>query len=367
MQNLRIFAYNLGDLTSGQARFVRTLSAGLRKIGLETSIGSAWATERALHDLESAGVSVQTQKIGSPTGSRQQREIMLPRRMLKELSAQVRREDRPDWILVLSDELISIARYLDARARTAYVTNGDFTLLFFNESYYYDGRVGKTIASVLASSRILGHARDARKYDMLLANSEFTRDFMSYLYGIPFTGVCYPPVDFDRFRPSSPKATPPFALAVSRNLHEQGVRTLERLAGKVRLRVVGGLQIQGAESMGIVDDSTLATLYSQATVVVSTVVSEFFGYSIAEALACGSPVACYSVCGPGELVRDGINGWRAESSEDLIATVERVVNGQVPAISPDKIRESASVFRDIEVATRLRNLAEKCERSPAIV
>jgi hypothetical protein len=118
-------------------------------------------------------------------------------RVLRSLAAHAARGPACDWTIVLSDELVGIAPYLDRLQPVVHISNGDFFVLFFDAAFFSDRRITKSLASALTSSQIRRHAREIRLYDLLLANSNFTRDFMSYLYGIPFAGVCYPPVDFD--------------------------------------------------------------------------------------------------------------------------------------------------------------------------
>lgn len=358
--HVRILPYSLGNLTSGQARFARILAGGLRKVGVDVSIRSAWSSREALAQLSSSGIDASSLRVGSPSATRQAIDILLPRRLLKDLSAAATRDGKADWVLVLSDELVGAGPYLGDRQRNAYISNGDFMVLFFNDAFYRNAGIGMTLASWTASSVLRSHANAVRSYDLFLGNSVFTKNFMSYLYGVPCQGVCYPPVDFDLFHPRAPKASPPFVLTLARNLREQGVQTLERIAREVPLKVVGGLQVRGATALGVVGDSALAELYSRATIVVSAVVSEFYGYSVAEALACGTPVVSYSVCGPGELVRDGVNGWVVDSSEALIATTVRRLKEGIPAGVVSGTLSSASSYQDVEVA---RGLKERLAQS----
>jgi glycosyltransferase involved in cell wall biosynthesis len=363
LTHVRILTYALGNPTSGQSRFARTLAEGLQKVGVEVSIACAWATSSSLAALKEGGVAGKSVRLAQPSSTRQQMEVMRPHRVLKELATAALRDGKADWLVVLSDELVSIGRYLGDTQKNAYLSNGDFMVLFFNEAYYRGGRTRTTLASTLASTRIRQHASDARTFDLLLANSEFTRNFMSYLYGVPFAGVCYPPIDPDTFHPSAPKSAPPFALSIARNLREQGLDTLERIAARVPLKVVGGVRVKGAESLGVVDDSTLASLYSRAALLVAPVVSEFFGYPIAEALSCGTPVASYSVCGPGELVRDGVNGWTADSAGQLERIVQQAVHGGVPASLAEEAARSARRFHHTAVARTLVDTLSGYRRS----
>lgn len=357
-----VFAYSLGDITSGQSRFTKSLSAGLQRQGAQVEVVTVWASQNTVLDLETRKLRVTSLRLGIPSRSRHEMDLMFPRRMLKQLVEGPGRSvlNWADWIVVLSDELASLSWYLPRGGpRKAFICQGDFMLLFMNQSFYSDGAWAKVPMSSFAAAKIRRHSRDVSKYDLLLANSEFTRNFMSYIYGTHFQGVCYPPVDLEMFKPRGPKAEPRFALSVVRNYHEQGIDVLEQLADRVPVKVVGGARIHGAEAIGRVSDQELAKLYSDATIVVAPVISEFFGYVVVESLAAGTPVVVRNVCGPGELVRDYENGWLASDSQDLIRLASEFVRSGYRNDVSLKARESAQRFGETVIArellTRLRN------------
>ncbi|MDG6971121.1 MAG: glycosyltransferase family 4 protein [Nitrososphaerota archaeon] len=305
-------------------------------------------------------------KVGIPSRSRHEYDLMFPERMLKQLvkgaGSSVLRW--ADWIVVLSDELASLAWILpNGGPRKAFICNGDFMLLFMDQSFYSDRAWIKTAMSSIAAARIRRHSRDVSKYDLLLANSEFTRNFMSYIYGTHFQGVCYPPVDLDLFKPRGPKTEPRFALSVMRNNREQGLGVLEQLADKVPVKIIGGARVRGAEAVGRVSDQELAELYSQATIVVAPVISEFFGYIVAESMAAGTPVIARNICGPGELVRNLENGWLARDSQDLIRLASGYVRSGYRSDISLRLVESAQRFgQDViakELLTRLEDEGTK--------
>jgi glycosyltransferase involved in cell wall biosynthesis len=237
--------------------------------------------------------------------------------------------------------------------RTAYICNGDFATLLFNRSFYATGGTSKSVASLWTSRAIMDHARAVETYDLLLANSRFTQNFMSHLYGVPFSGICHPPVDLVRFQPSASPPTNSYALALGRGPREQGIDVLTEVARIGRLKVVGGAEIRGAESAGVVSDDRLAQLYAEAAFVVFPVVSEFFGYAVAESLACGTPVLCYGLCGPGELVTNGVDGWTVNSRSEFLRVAAEVMARGYPASYRAAARGAASRFSATEVARSL--------------
>ena len=54
-------------------------------------------------------------------------------------------------------------------------------------------------------------------------------------------------------------------------------------------------------------------------------VSELFGYAVAESLSCGTPVLCYDSGGPAEQVEDGRSGWKVRTPEEFVSTAVRLV------------------------------------------
>ena len=61
----------------------------------------------------------------------------------------------------------------------------------------------------------------------------------------------------------------------------------------------------------IVDTGTLVTLYNMADVMVVPSLTEVFGQTASEALACGTPVVCFKTTGIQEVVDHMINGYQA--------------------------------------------------------
>jgi len=60
------------------------------------------------------------------------------------------------------------------------------------------------------------------------------------------------------------------------------------------------------------DNFTLRTLYSAADVFVASSIMESFGKTLAESMACGTPVVCFDATGPRDIVDHKENGYRAK-------------------------------------------------------
>ncbi|MCI4360720.1 MAG: glycosyltransferase family 4 protein [Thermoplasmata archaeon] len=320
---------DVGSPTSGQSRFLINLSIGVRAVGHDVSVTASSVSEPARTRLEAAGVHVaQLGEVADRPVA--QARLMTPRSRLGRRVASLAVQQFPsDWHVVLSDAIVDAVDNVPA-GRSAYLCNGDLSLMFLSASFYRSHSASKRWLARAMATYIRQNAARARRYRLLLGNSEFTRNFMSYLYGVPFAGSVFPPVDLGRFRPG-PISEPPYVLAVARNLNEQGLDVLEEIASSIPVRVVGGAHVPGTEALGIVGDAEFARLYAGARFSMAPVVSELFGYSVAESLACGTPVLAFNCGGPAEQIRHGENGWLASSPSEFVGQARRLFVDGYPA------------------------------------
>jgi len=82
-------------------------------------------------------------------------------------------------------------------------------------------------------------------------------------------------------------------------------------------------------SLGFLNDNiSLRLAYSAADVFVAPSRMDAFGKTIAEAMACGTPVVCFDATGPKDIVDHKINGYLAKpySSEDLANGIKWIIN-----------------------------------------
>lgn len=76
------------------------------------------------------------------------------------------------------------------------------------------------------------------------------------------------------------------------------------------------------------DNISLRLVYSAADVFVAPSTMDAFGKTLAESMACGTPVVCFDATGPREIVSHKVNGYRAKLSDpvDLADGITWVLN-----------------------------------------
>ena len=114
------------------------------------------------------------------------------------------------------------------------------------------------------------------------------------------------------------------------------------------------------------DTNLLVTLYNLADVMVVPSLTEVFGQTASEALACGTPVVCFQTTGIQEVVDHKINGYQAalENSNDLAAGIlwclENNHDGSLSQAARDKVVREYTIEKIGKKYTKLyRTIIEK--------
>jgi len=314
---------------SGESREAINLAIGLKRRRFDTSIYALACEFSVRQRLQTLGIHVvsRAEQLNSISKLKLMR---YDPSLAAKLSQIVATEPPCDAYIVTQDAALPIIRKRES-GQWIFLCNGDMSLLLLSRQFRKRAPVVGWSLSRSLVNQLESHARLAREYDVLLANSRFTRGLMSYLYDTSFDGVVYPPVDTDAFTPrQTVPAGQEYVFAVLRRTEEPAFPFVTRLARRVPVVVVGGATVQSADNRGKVGEDEIVRLYSAARLTVSFSHQEFFGYSIAESLACGTPVLALSQGGAPELITSGVDGWLEDNPTKLIERAEKVIRDGTP-------------------------------------
>lgn len=206
----------------------------------------------------------------------------------------------------------------------------------------------------------------ARKADVIIANSEYTRERIKRFYGRD-SEIIYPPVDTDFFRPAEAPGAEGYYLAVGRLIPYKKfdiiVEAFNRLGYPVKI-VGDGREYEKLKSMArggnieftgfVHEPEKLRDIYRGAKAFLFPQVEDF-GLVAAESLACGVPVLGYSAAGAKEMVIPGKNGILfSEQSADSLA--EAVRQFEKMDFNPAEVAETAERFSRKEFIRRFQDI-----------
>lgn len=351
-------AADVGTPTSGTSRFAINIARGVRRLGHDVAIAALSIEPGAAASLRENGVVAVARRRSAYPMWRQASYLTPFSRVGRSVADLAMRSVPADRYVVLSDAAIDAIDVLEGKP-TVYLSNGEITMMLLSPSFFSTNGTTKWVISRMMASVIRQNAARARRYSRLLANSEFTRNFMSFLYGAMFSGVVYPPVELDAFRPAAELGAERYALAVARNENEQGLRILSHLAPRIPLHVVGGAAVPGAVALGVVSEERLRAEYAAAQLLLFPIISEFFGYAVAESLASGTPVLAFDCGGPSELVKQGESGWLVRDEAAFVREAEaRFGAGTTPEMRAAARRCAARLSLDSVARELTRYLTE---------
>lgn len=114
------------------------------------------------------------------------------------------------------------------------------------------------------------------------------------------------------------------------------------------------------KSLGtLTDQMSLRTAYSAADVFVAPSRMEAFGKTLAEAMACGTPVVCFDATGPKDIVDHQVNGYRAIPFEsvDLANGIKWVLDNPDPvSLSRNAMKKVSEKFNTPVIAKQYADL-----------
>jgi glycosyltransferase involved in cell wall biosynthesis len=117
---------------------------------------------------------------------------------------------------------------------------------------------------------------------------------------------------------------------------QEAVKELDK--SKYLLCFFGNVDKSVAEHLGfeyksfgyLYDNISLRLAYSSADVFVAPSLMDAFGKTLAESMACGTPVVCFDATGPKDIVTHKVDGYKAKpfESKDLSEGIEWILNAE---------------------------------------
>jgi glycosyltransferase involved in cell wall biosynthesis len=201
-------------------------------------------------------------------------------------------------------------------------------------------------------------AAAARRPDLLVANSVYTRDRIRRYYDRD-AEVIEPPIETRRFEGAgrqlaAPGADAPLLLVSALVPYKRVDLAVRAMAGRPERLVIVGEgaerarleQLAGANVSfrGRVDDAELEALYAGCRALVHPAVDDF-GMVMVEALAAGRPVVASADGGAASIVRPGETGLLFEHAtvEALRGALDRLADTHA-SFAPERLREAARRF-----------------------
>lgn len=303
--------------TSGAGRFAINLGMGLIKKGIDVSIYTYHIDVNLVNFFSSVGISCFFNKTVLSKLDKY-RMINDSGKVALSLRKHIYSDVECDVYVVLNDKIIGISKYRNEKI-WIYISQGDMLFLFFNKAFNDLHFPFSRVFSLQLAKRFTRHQNFAKNYDLVLANSNFTSELMSFMLDVSVAGVVYPPVDTCKFYPCKDNnLQEKYVVTLLRSEAEPSFKIVEKLAKTINIHVVGEVKVPGAVNLGKISDTDLIREYSNALFTLNPNLQEYFGYSIAESLACGTPVMAFNHGGAKDQIIDTFNGWLFVSKELLI-------------------------------------------------
>lgn len=192
----------------------------------------------------------------------------------------------------------------------------------------------------------------SRRVDIFVANSNYIARRIKKHYGREAT-VIYPPVNTDRFMPSSRRED--YFITVSHLVPYKRIDLIVRAFNKINLpllvigdgpdmRAIKSIAGQNIELLGRLSDQEVSEYMSKARAFVYAA-EEDFGIVPVEAQSAGVPVIAFGKGGVGESILDGETGvlFQEQNVASLIGAIQRFLKYE-DRFDPAFIRQNAMRF-----------------------
>lgn len=121
--------------------------------------------------------------------------------------------------------------------------------------------------------------------------------------------------------------------------------------GNINRQLLTELEFSFSEFGFLHDTVSLRLAYSAADVFVAPSIMEAFGKTLAEAMACGTPVVCFDATGPRDIVDHMVNGYRAIPFDpvDIARGIEWICHHENSAELARSARSKSIAFFDSSI------------------
>ena len=191
----------------------------------------------------------------------------------------------------------------------------------------------------------------AERGKIVVTNSYYTKSIYQNL-GVNVQGVIYSAPNLYAFRPTSVEKNNKYILAyIGKETEIETILKIARSGVKVvtfGAKIPAGSQIgelvKLTDFRGYVSEEELIKLYSNAVFTVFPFTHEPFGYVPLESISCGTPVLTYSRQGPSETVIEGVSGWLANNSKELVERAVMIWNSETKMEITEDVQNTARNF-----------------------
>lgn len=190
--------------------------------------------------------------------------------------------------------------------------------------------------------------RIADRSNKVVSNSEYLA-LVYDKFGIHVNCVIYPPLDCEKFKPTTNKPRQNFVLTyfgketifdAIESIMDAGIKVVA-FGGKLSLAHRRILKHPNLDFLGRIDDQRLVELYSNALFTLYPFTDEPFGYIPIESLACGTPVMTFEKQGPRETITHMQTGWLVNDNTELLDLAHRIWRRGYPNIMRRECRRQA--------------------------
>ena len=132
--------------------------------------------------------------------------------------------------------------------------------------------------------------------------------------------------------------------------------------GKIEKKIADKIKFEYRDFGYLADVISLRLVYSAADVFVAPSIQEAFGKTLAESMACRTPVVCFDATGPKDIVDHKLNGYKAKSFEalDLARGIEWILkNKKYENICQNAVEKIKKEFDYVTIARKYKNLYKK--------